>query len=37
MQIQMLNKVKKQDLYIPKCLDVIKASHVIEAIESYHG
>jgi ADP-heptose:LPS heptosyltransferase len=35
-QVKMPFKSEKQDLYIPKCLDMIKASHVIEAIESYY-
>lgn len=29
------NHLKEQPLYIPKCMDMIKVNHVIEAIESY--
>jgi 2-phospho-L-lactate transferase/gluconeogenesis factor (CofD/UPF0052 family) len=30
------NKTEEENLYIPKCMDMIKLNHVIEAIESYY-
>jgi ADP-heptose:LPS heptosyltransferase len=36
LQVIMPNKTEKENLYIPKCMDMIKVNHVIEAIESYY-
>ena len=36
LEILLPQQTEKQNLYIPRCMEVIKARHVIEAIESYY-
>lgn len=36
LKVLMPNKTEEENLYIPKCMDMIKLNHVIEAIESYY-
>jgi len=36
LKVLMPNKKEQENLYIPKCMDMIKVNHVIEAIESYY-
>ena len=36
LKVLMPRKTEEENLYIPKCMDMIKVNHVIEAIESYY-